>query len=134
MKILILHGPNMNLLGLRSAQDGSLITLDKVNKALRKQVRNTDIELKIFQTHSESEAVTFLHRNRNKADGLLVSPGAWNQNGFVVTDTLDLIKLPYITISLDKPKSSIFSGITNINNPNAINGYLEGFKKIIAYL
>ncbi|MBC8213860.1 MAG: type II 3-dehydroquinate dehydratase [Candidatus Marinimicrobia bacterium] len=134
MKILILHGPNMNLLGLRSTKDGSRITLDKVNRTLRQQARNTDIELKIFQTHDEGEAVTFFHRNRNKADGLLFSPCAWHNCGFVIADTLKLINLPYITISLDKNKTSVYSGIADVQNSNAIDGYLEGLKKLITYL
>ena len=47
MKILVLQGPNLNLIGVKSAQSGNKITLDKINKALRLDVRNTEFELKI---------------------------------------------------------------------------------------
>ena len=51
MKILVLQGPNLNLVGVKSAQAGKRVTLDKINKTLRREVINTEIELKIFQTH-----------------------------------------------------------------------------------
>ena len=47
MTILILHGPNLNLLGLKSSKAGEKLTLDKVNRAIRLHVRNKDIDLKI---------------------------------------------------------------------------------------
>ena len=77
MKILVLQGPNLNLLGVKSAQQGERLTLDKLNKALRKHVRNTAVELKILQTHKEYIALNFIQRNRNQADGLLLIPMSW---------------------------------------------------------
>ena len=51
MTILILHGPNLNLVGLKSAKTGEKLTLDKINRAIRLHVRKKDINLKIIQTH-----------------------------------------------------------------------------------
>ena len=56
MNIIVLHGPNLNLLGSISAQSKQRITLDKINKALRLHVRNSDINLKISQTHKVFQA------------------------------------------------------------------------------
>ncbi len=75
MKILVLHGPNLNLIGVRSAQTGKRVTLDKVNRELRRKARELETTLKILQTHDAAKAITFLLRNRNKADGLLFAPG-----------------------------------------------------------
>ena len=58
MKLLIIHGPNMNLFGIRSSKKGDNITLDKINRHLRKFVRDKEIELKIIQTHNESKIVS----------------------------------------------------------------------------
>ena len=71
MKILIIHGPNMNLLGLRSASKGKKVTLDKVNRHIRRYIRNKGIEIKIIQAHDENKVVSYLHRNRNKFDGII---------------------------------------------------------------
>ena len=90
MKLLILHGPNMNLFGIRSSKEGKNITLDKINRHLRKFVRNKDIELKIMQTHNESKAVSYLHRNRKKIDGIILIPGAWKYSGYILKETIDI--------------------------------------------
>ena len=60
MNILFLEGPNLNLLGLKSSKiKGSRLTLDKLNKHLRKHIRNTDHNLKIIQTHKQFQAVNY---------------------------------------------------------------------------
>ena len=51
MKILILHGPNMNLFGIRSSKEGKKITLDKINRHIRRYIRDKNLETKIIQTH-----------------------------------------------------------------------------------
>ena len=56
MRVLILHGPNMNLFGIRSSKKGDNITLDKINRHLRKLISSKNIELKIIQTHNESNS------------------------------------------------------------------------------
>ena len=131
MKILILHGPNMNLLGLRSAKIGAQETLDRVNRALRKEVRNKEIDLKILQTHDEGKAVTFLHRNRNKAQGLIFSPGAWIQSGYVIKDTLDLIQIPYNTVCFEKQDSTLFPSELSVCEENPIEAYIQCLKQLL---
>ena len=134
MKILVLHGPNLNLLGLRSAKLGTNITLDKVNRALRREVRNSEVELKILQTHDEAKAVTFLHYNRNKAHGLVFAPGPWYQSGVIIKDTLEIIQLPYVTVHFEKTDEMILNPLSIIINENPVNSYTEGLKKIIVSL
>ena len=79
MNILIIQGPNINLIGLRSAKIGEKVTLDKVNQGLRKQAnkRPEEITLKILQTHKVEKAMTLIHRNRNWANGIIIAPMAW---------------------------------------------------------
>ena len=98
-KILIIQGPNMNLLGHRYKDTKTKITLDKLNAHLRKTAKKYKIKLVIIQTNDESRAVTTLQRSRNKICSVLLFPGAWQQSGYVLKDTLELLKIPYITIS-----------------------------------
>ena len=77
MTILVLQGPNINLLGLKSSTIGDKLTLDKFNKAIRLHIRNKKIKLKIIQTHKEYIALNFIQRNRNVANGLIVIPTSW---------------------------------------------------------
>ncbi len=98
MNILVLHGPNLNLLGLRSKQIGERVTLDKINLALRQKARELEATLKILQTHDTAKAITFLQRNRNWADGLLFTPGPWARCQYDILDTQKLTGIPFAEI------------------------------------
>jgi 3-dehydroquinate dehydratase-2 len=98
MNILILQGPNLNLIGVKSAKRGKHITLDKINKDIRRYIREKDIAVKIYQTHSIEKAVTLLQRNRNWSDGIIIAPGVWSTYEAVLFDTLELIGVPTIEV------------------------------------
>ena len=93
MTILILHGPNLNLLGLKASKLKTRLTLDKVNRAIRKHVRGRGITLKIIQTHKEYLAINFIQRNRNSADGLVIIPTSWAKYNQTIFETINITKL-----------------------------------------
>ena len=101
MTILILHGPNLNLLGLKSSEAGEKLTLDKVNRAIRLHVRNKDINLKIIQTHKEYIAINFIQRNRNLAAGLVLIPTSWAKYNQTLLETIKVCNLPTSTVYFD---------------------------------
>ena len=101
MTILILHGPNLNLLGLKSSESGEKLTLDKVNRAIRLHVRNKDINLKIIQTHKEYIAINFIQRNRKSAKGLVVIPSSWAKYNQTLLETIKICSLPTSTVYFD---------------------------------
>ena len=117
MTILILHGPNLNLLGLKSSESNENLTLDKVNRAIRLHVRNKDINLKILQTHKEYIAINFIQRNRNSATGLVVIPTSWAKYNQTLLETIKVCNLPTSTVYFDgkynfgtSEKDTIISG------------------------
>ena len=112
-KILVIHGPNMNLIGHRNKRNKSKITLDKINRCLRNEANKLNQELKIIQTNEEGKAATILQRQRNKIHGILLFPGPWQQSGYVLKDTLEILSIPFITISLGE-ESDVLQGIDNI--------------------
>ena len=112
-KILIIQGPNMNLLGYRFKDTKTKITLGKLNTHLRKIAKKHEIKLYIIQTNDESKAATSLQRQRNKICSILLFPGPWQQSGFVLKDTMELLRIPYITISSGEDVT-LLKGIDNI--------------------
>ena len=102
MTILILYGPNLNLLGLKSSESGEKLTLDKVNRAIRLHVRNKDINLKIIQTHKEYIAINFIQRNRRSADGLVVIPTSWAKYNQTLFETIKISRLQTVSVYFDK--------------------------------
>tara|TARA_X000000368_G_C22998270_1_gene697726 strand:+ start:946 stop:1368 length:423 start_codon:yes stop_codon:yes gene_type:complete len=105
MNILILQGPNLNLLGLRSSKSNDRLTLDKLNKAVKEFSRNKDINLKILQTHKEFQAVNFLQRNRNWANGILFIPTSWARNNHTLLEVIKLVDIKTSTIYFDNDHS-----------------------------
>ena len=98
MNILILQGPNLNLLGLKSSESNKSLTLDKLNKAIRKHVHQKDVTLKFLQTHKQFQAINFLQRNRSWADGLMIIPTSWAKYDWSIAESIQLINLPTAVI------------------------------------
>tara|TARA_B100000902_G_C27127157_1_gene821728 strand:- start:99 stop:521 length:423 start_codon:yes stop_codon:yes gene_type:complete len=93
MNILVIHGPNLNLIGLQSSKNKHSLTLDKLNKELKLHARQHGLTLKIYQTHKEFQALNILQRNRNWATGLLMIPTSWARNNFTLLETIRLINI-----------------------------------------
>ena len=102
MNILIVQGPNLNLIGLRSAKSGDQITLDKINRSLRQQAnkRPEDLTVKILQTHKIEKAMTTIHRNRKWANGIILAPMACARYEYALRDCLDTVAIPTIEVFL----------------------------------
>ncbi len=137
MNILVLHGPNLNLLGFISAQSKQRLTLDKLNTALRRHVRSLDINIKIYQTHKVFQAINYIQRNRNWADGFLFAPMAWARYEYSILDAIKASNISTIQLlfsngfdDLDET-SSIFSDTcrsTIVGPPDQI--YIDGVDAI----
>ena len=123
MNILILQGPNLNMLGLKSSKTKANVTLDKINRALRKHVRGKNVPLKILQTHKQFQAVNFLQRNRNWADGILFIPTSWARNEFTILETLELINLKTAVVYFNEP----FSFGTDEQESIIVGDYIQSF-------
>ena len=120
-RILIIHGPNMNLIGKKTINKGKKITLNKINNCLQKEAKNIEHQLKIIQTNDESVAVTALQRQRNKISGIIIFPGPWQKSAHVLKDTLEILQIPYTTISTGE-EVDILTGMNNIKETDLLKG------------
>tara|TARA_X000001036_G_scaffold69391_1_gene60673 strand:- start:194 stop:619 length:426 start_codon:yes stop_codon:yes gene_type:complete len=123
MTILVLQGPNLNLLGLKSSTIGDKLTLDRFNKAIRLHIRNKKIKLKIVQTHKEYIALNFIQRNRNIANGLIVIPTSWAKYNQTLLETINLSNLPTASIYFQ----SSYSFGTNEKDSILIGSNIKSF-------
>ena len=78
----------MNLLGLMNLGREGTLTLSKLNAQIRLFANKNNINLSIIQTHSESKAVSYLHKNKNKLKKIILSPGAWSNHGYILLKLL----------------------------------------------
>jgi len=91
------------MLGVKSSTNNETLTLDKLNKKLRLHVRNSNIKLKIIQTHKEYIALNFIQRNRNKANGLIIIPTSWAKYNQTILETIVLSNMKTATVYFDEP-------------------------------
>ena len=123
MNILILQGPNLNLLGLKSSKKGSRLTLDKLNKQIRSFSKENEINIKTLQTHKQFQAINFLQRNRNWANGILFIPTSWARNSYTILETINLVQLKTSVVYFDGG----FSFGTSIEQSIFVHDKIENF-------
>ena len=87
-KIFVIHGPNLNLLGSRQPQIYGRISLNSINRELKKIARKKKISLTIKQSNHEGEIVDFIARTKGEYDGLLINPAAYTHTSVAIRDAI----------------------------------------------
>jgi 3-dehydroquinate dehydratase-2 len=99
--ILVLHGPNLNLLGLREPEHYGNDTLDNINQRLAAKAEQAGVALEAFQSNSEAELVGKLQSLAGKTtDFIIINPAAFTHTSVAMRDALAAIKIPFIEVHL----------------------------------
>ena len=105
MKILVIHGPNLNLLGIREPDVYGSITMEQIDKGLEKKASKNNIYLESFQSNAEHEIVSKLQESMDETDYIIINPGALTHTSIAIRDALLGIDIPFYEIHI----SNIFS-------------------------
>jgi len=100
MKILIVHGPNLNFLGKRIKEIYGEKTLEEINRLLRQLATELGVEVATFQSNSEGALIDFIQKESPTAKGIIINPGALTHYGFSLRDALADTNLPVVEVHL----------------------------------
>lgn len=100
MKILVIHGPNLNMLGSRQVSLYGDKTLAEINSLLDKAAYELGVELETFQSNHEGALIDFIQEKSSEATGIIINPGALTHYGLSLRDALADTSLPVIEVHL----------------------------------
>lgn len=100
MRILVLHGPNLNLLGEREPKVYGTSTLLQLNRALAQQARQRGATLRFFQSNHEGALIDAIHKNRRWMDGLVINPAALAHTSYALRDAICAVAVRSIEVHL----------------------------------
>jgi 3-dehydroquinate dehydratase-2 len=101
--LLILNGPNLNLLGTREPHIYGTATLADVEKMCQARARQRSLAISFRQSNSESQLVEWIHEAINGADGIIINPAAYTHTSVAILDALNMVKAPIIELHISNP-------------------------------
>ena len=138
MNILIINGPNLNLLGEREQSQYGSITFEQLKKICLDKSKELDINLDFKQSNIEGEIVTIIQEARNKYDGLIINAAGFTHTSVAIRDALSILKKPSIELHISnihkreefRHKSFLSGVVTGIICGLGSNGYILAINAI----
>ena len=137
-KILIINGPNLNLLGEREESKYGKVSLEEVKKNCQTHAKSIDFEIKFEQSNIEGEIVTMIQKAKNSFDGIIINAAGYTHTSVSILDALLAVKLPTIEIHITniynreefRKKSLISKAATGIICGFGVKGYIMALDSI----
>ncbi len=127
-KILVIHGPNLNLLGEREVDIYGKVTIDDINKELKAAAKAGKVELEILQSNHEGDIVSAIGKARGKFDAILINPAAYTHTSVAIRDAVSAIDIPTVEVHMSNIYAREEFRHTSLIAPVA-NGQVSGFGK-----
>lgn len=126
MKILVINGPNLNMLSKRDESKYSSLSLEQIIKLLIQEFPSMKFES--FQSNIEGEIVTKIQDAENEFDGMIINPGGYAHTSVAIMDALEICKIPKVEVHLSHLANREDFRQTLLTAKNT-NGYISGFKE-----
>jgi 3-dehydroquinate dehydratase-2 len=131
-KVMVIHGPNLNMLGKREPDIYGKDTLEEINSKLKKLGKKLGIDVDTFQSNYEGAIVEKIHETSGKYKGLIINPAAYTHTSIAIRDALLLLDIPVIEVHLSniykrepfRHKSMIADGATAQISGFGVQGYM----------
>ncbi len=126
MKILVINGPNLNLLGARDSHHYGELTLDKLERIIQNEYR--DVEFEFYQSNIEGELINKIQGAENIYNGIIINPGGYGHTSVALRDSLAEVKIPKIEVHLSHLVNREHFR-QNLITASGCDGYISGFKE-----
>lgn len=142
MRIMIIHGPNLNLLGEREPDVYGNRSLNQINEHLETLADSLNVQLLFFQSNHEGAIIDFMHQHRKDCHGIVINPGALTHYSYALRDAIKAVNLSCVEVHLSNVHSrEPFRRISVIRDHciKQISGlglqsYLQGLETLVVHL
>ena len=140
MKIRVINGPNINMLGIREPDIYGRVTYDDLVKMIEDHGKNKGIEIEVMQSNHEGDLVDMLQDCYRKIDGIVINPGAYTHTSVAILDALKAVSIPAVEVHIsDVDSREDFRQISYIRKAcietisgHGVNGYLEAMDHLMS--
>ena len=141
-KIIILNGPNLNLLGEREKSQYGSFSLADIEKNCNEFANKSELKLSMFQSNIEGELIEKIQKSRNEQDGLIINAGGYSHTSVSIHDALKILKIPIIELHISniynredfRHKSLISKVAKGVICGFGIDGYILALRAMKKYL
>lgn len=138
MKILVINGPNINMLGIREVNIYGRDTYENLLNLIDKVAAEENIEIEEFQSNHEGDIVDKIQKSYKKIDGIVINPAAYTHTSVAILDALKSVSIPTVEVHISKvSEREDFRQVNFIRNYSLkfFEGYgIEGYKRAMIYL
>ena len=138
MKILVLNGPNLKMLGIREKEIYGAKTYDDLVKMIEDYCAKNGIEVTCLQSNCEGKLVTFIQQAYQKYDGIVINPGAYTHTSIAILDALKAVDIPTIEVHISdvnqREEFRKFSYVALVAKDRVIGKGFEGYIEAIELL
>ena len=142
MRILVLHGPNLNLLGERDPKIYGSQSLEELNRQIEAHARRLGVEVEFFQSNHEGALIDRIHEARRRVDGIVINPGALTHYSYALRDAIEAVGLPAVEVHLSDIHARELFRQTSVIAPVCLaqisgkgaQSYVEGLERLLSHL
>lgn len=141
-KVLVLHGPNLNLLGKRQPEIYGRLTLEQIDRKIRSLAKELGVEVEIRQSNSEGELVNWIQESPKQFGALVINAAAYTHSSVALRDALTAVGIPAVEVHISnihkreefRKRSLIAEAVVGQIAGFGVQSYLLGLRAVAAYL